>query len=323
VAPGTFAWIQPNGGWGEANAGLVIGRDASLLIDTLWDESLARGMLAAMAPHLDGAPIRMVLNTHQDGDHWWGNGAMPAEAEIITCEPSRRAMDAEASPQQLARLTRQARRGRHLPGSIGALSRLVYGMLSPYDLARVRLRYPDRVFDERTLELDVGGRRAELRVLGPAHTPGDTIVHLSDVGVVFAADLLFVGAIPVMWHGPSTGWLAALQTMLDLDASVYVPGHGDVGDRSAVESMQRFWEWLRNGVRDLRGKHGTALAISQALIGGAGFDEWRHWECPERLLISVTAVMRELEGKPPMKVTPAVRARLFRQVAMLKQRIGA
>ncbi len=77
------------------------------------------------------------------------------------------------------------------------------------------------------------------------------------------------------------------------------------------------------GVRDLRGKHDTALSISQALIGGAGFDEWRDWECPERLLISVTAVMRELEGKPPMKVTPAVRARLFRQVAMLGQRIGA
>jgi cyclase len=323
LAPGTFAWLQPNGAWGEANAGLVVGEGQSLLIDTLWDEALARAMLGAMAPHLTDAPIRTVLNTHQDGDHWWGNGAMPDEAEIVTCEASRRAMDAEASPRELARLARGAGRGRRLPGSVGALSRLVHGMLSPYDLARVRLRYPDRVFAADALDLDVGGRRAELRVLGPAHTPGDTIVHLPDCGVVFAADLLFVGAIPVMWHGPSERWLAALQTMLDLDATIYVPGHGDVGDRASVESMQRFWRWLRAGVRDLGGEGGSALRISEALLGDTGFDEWRGWECPERLLITVAAVMRELAGRPPMKVTSAVRARLFRQVAILKQRIEA
>jgi cyclase len=144
-----------------------------------------------------------------------------------------------------------------------------------------------------------------------------------DVGVVFAADLLFVGAVPVMWHGPSERWLAALQTMLDLDATIYVPGHGDVGDRSSVESMQRFWNWLRAGVRNLGDPGWSASRISEALIRDPGFDGWRDWECPERLLISVTAVMRELAGQPRMKVTSAVRARLFRQVAMLKQRIEA
>jgi len=323
LAPGTFAWLQPNGAWGEANAGLVIGDDRALLIDTLWDESLAATMLAAMSARLADAPIRTVLNTHQDGDHWWGNGAVPRSAEIVTCGPSRRAMDAESSPRELARLTRLAGAGRRLPGSIGGLSRLVHGMLSPFDLAAVRLRYPDTVFEERELELDVGGRMVVLRVLGPAHTPGDTIAHLPDVGVVFAADLLFVGAIPVMWHGPSAGWLAALDAMLDLDATVFVPGHGDVGDRSSVESMRRFWMWLRGGVRDARRAGRSALETSADLIASPGFDEWRDWECPERLLITVTSVMRELDGRPPMAVTPPVRARLFRQVALLQQRIGA
>jgi cyclase len=323
LGPGTFAWIQPNGGWGEANAGLLVGNGESLLVDTLWDESLARAMLDAMAPKLVDAPIRTVLNTHQDGDHWWGNGAVPRDAEIIACEASRRAMDNEASPKELARLTRQASRGRRLPGSVGALSRLVYSMLSPYDLGGVHLRYPDRTFAEDTSELVVGGRRAELRVLGPAHTPGDTIVFVPDARVVFAADLLFVGAIPVMWHGPSERWLAALQRMLDLDATIYVPGHGDVGDRSSVESMQRFWDWLRAGVLELDGRRSSPLGVSETLIRDPGFDEWREWECPERLLISVTAVMREVAGQSPMKVTSAVRARLFRQVALLERRIAA
>lgn len=108
VAPRAYAWLQPNGAWGEANAGLIVGDGASMLIDTLWDESLARQMLEAMATHVRDAPIRTVLNTHSDGDHWWGNAAMPPEAEIITCMPSREAMDAESSPQALARLARLA-----------------------------------------------------------------------------------------------------------------------------------------------------------------------------------------------------------------------
>ena len=35
VADRTWAWLQPNGGLGESNAGLVIGQGESLLVDTL------------------------------------------------------------------------------------------------------------------------------------------------------------------------------------------------------------------------------------------------------------------------------------------------
>jgi cyclase len=320
VAPGAYAWLQPNGAWGEANAGLIVGNGASIVIDTLWDESLARQMLDAMAAHVRNAPIRTVLNTHSDGDHWWGNATMPADAEIITCTPSRTAMDAESSPQELARLARLARLTHRAPGSIGGLSTYIGDMLSPFDLAAVRLRYPDRTFDERTA-LDVGGREVQLLVLGPAHTPGDTIAYLPDARVVFAADLVFVKAIPVMWHGPSAGWLRALDTLLALDAHVYVPGHGDIAGPPELEAMKRFWTWLRDAAADRRAAAQDPLTATEALIRSGGFDEFRDWECPERLLISVAALNRELAGQPPMEVSPAVRGRLFRQVATLQQRL--
>ena len=79
VAPRTWAWLQPNGGLGESNAGLVVGDGASLLVDTLWDERLTRRMLDAMAPALADAPLRRAFVTHPDGDHWWGNAALPPE----------------------------------------------------------------------------------------------------------------------------------------------------------------------------------------------------------------------------------------------------
>ncbi len=318
VGPGLYAWLQPNGAWGEANAGLVVGEGESLLIDTLWDERLAARMLGEMAPITAAAPITRVVNTHSDGDHWWGNGMVPDDAEIITCVPSRDAMDLEASPRELARLTYLARLGRRAPGSIGGLARYIDDMLSPFNLRPVRPRYPTRTFEDE-LSLEVGGREVRLIVLGPAHTRGDTVAFVPDAGVVFAADLVFDGAIPVMWHGPSSGWVRALDVLIDLDARVYVPGHGDVTDRDGVMLVKRFWEWLRAECEKSRAAGAKPFAAAEGLLRSDGFGPWREWECPERILISVVAVYRELAGEPPMSVSPAVRARLFRQVARLER----
>lgn len=69
----TYAWLVPNGAWGEANAGLVVGDGVSLLIDTLWDVPFTQQMLNAMQSITANAPIETVVNTHADGDHFFGN----------------------------------------------------------------------------------------------------------------------------------------------------------------------------------------------------------------------------------------------------------
>ncbi|MGB2710532.1 MAG: MBL fold metallo-hydrolase, partial [Conexibacter sp.] len=81
LAPRTWAWLQPNGGLGESNAGLIAGDGAALLVDTLWDERLTHAMLAAMAPQLAAAPLRQAFVTHPDGDHWWGNAVLGPEVD--------------------------------------------------------------------------------------------------------------------------------------------------------------------------------------------------------------------------------------------------
>ena len=96
------AWLQPNGALGESNACLVVGDGASLLVDTLWDPPLTRRMLAAMAPLTADAPIATLVNSHSDGDHWWGNQEL-AGAEIVAIVKH---ADREASG------TRGAQRGR-------------------------------------------------------------------------------------------------------------------------------------------------------------------------------------------------------------------
>ena len=82
LGDGCFAYLQPDGGWGWSNAGLVVGDGQSLLVDTLFDLHLTAEMLDAMAPHTAAAPISHVVNTHANGDHCYGN-QLVAGAEII------------------------------------------------------------------------------------------------------------------------------------------------------------------------------------------------------------------------------------------------
>jgi len=83
LAPGLHAWVDPGGGWGRSNAGLIVAGDEALLIDTQWDERATRAMLDA-APLGPNVTIRTLINTHADGDHTWGNAAVGAEQVIAT-----------------------------------------------------------------------------------------------------------------------------------------------------------------------------------------------------------------------------------------------
>jgi cyclase len=64
------AWLVPDGSWGWSNAGVIVGEGESLLVDTLFDLAMTREMLAAIAPVVGSRPIRTVVNTHANGDHW-------------------------------------------------------------------------------------------------------------------------------------------------------------------------------------------------------------------------------------------------------------
>ena len=220
VASGIHAWLQPNGAWGESDAGLIVGAEESLLIDTLWDLALTGKMLDAMKSLTDEAPIRTLVNTHGDGDHWWGNQLVGAQQILATEAAMTHEMQA-VTPASMAALrwlgSALALAGRSpVPypsrSSLGASGQFLLGMAAPYDHRGITLTRPTRAFSGR-LDLDIGGRRVELIEVGPAHTHGDLIVHVPDARTVFAADVAFIGSTPVMWVGPFDRWLRALDVI--------------------------------------------------------------------------------------------------------------
>src|ERR1700751_482737 len=70
VGDGLYAYLQPDGGWGWSNAGLVVGGEGALLVDTLFDLHLTERMLREMRRAVPAAQrIETLVNTHAHGDH--------------------------------------------------------------------------------------------------------------------------------------------------------------------------------------------------------------------------------------------------------------
>jgi glyoxylase-like metal-dependent hydrolase (beta-lactamase superfamily II) len=272
-------------------------------------------MLSAVEGISAGAPITTVVNTHPDPDHWWGNAELPG-AEVVAAQAAAVAMRHEATPERLAGLRRISQLTGRVPGRVGQAGRYVAGMLEPFALEDVTLRFPDRTFTGRSAET-IGGRAVELIDLGAAHTASDSVVLVPDARVAYTGDLLFADVTPVMWHGPVTEWLRALDAIAALEADVFVPGHGPVSTRRRLRGLQDYWTWLHASVGEARQAGRSPTQTCRHLIATREFQAFAAWENPERLYINVATIDRQLTGKGPIPDHPLARAKAFDGVAHL------
>jgi glyoxylase-like metal-dependent hydrolase (beta-lactamase superfamily II) len=290
VGDGLFAYLQPDGGWGWSNAGLICGEGTSLLVDTLYDLHLTREMLAAMEPVAQRHPIDAAVNTHANPDHCFGNELLPSTAEIYASAATAGEMD-ELSPEMLQGL-------KSAPGMPSELAEFVEIAFGPFDFAGISVRHPSQTFQGQ-LDLRVGDRSVTFLELGPAHTGGDTIIHVPGADAVFTGDLLFVHGTPIVWASLSN-WISACDRILALNASLLIPGHGPVTDTSGVRDVQRYLRYVQAAARE-RFEAGMSAQDAADDIDISPFSDWGE---PERLAANVLAAYRELDpGRP--KTTPA------------------
>jgi cyclase len=280
LGEGCFAYLQPDGGWGWSNAGLVVGDGSSLLVDTLFDLRLTRDMLATMSPLTAAAPIATLVNTHANGDHCYGNQLVD-RAEIIATTAAAHEMT-EVPPSLLAGLTTA-------DGDVGELFRRFFGA---FDFDGIEMRMPTRTFDGR-LEVEVGGRTVELIEVGPAHTAGDAIAYVPSARTVYTGDILFIGGTPIVWAGPLTNWVAACDLMLGLDVDTVVPGHGPVTDKSGVAEVRDYLAFVESAAsaRQAAGVDAWEAARDIAREIGAN-TEFNGWGEFGRIAVNVDTVYR-------------------------------
>jgi cyclase len=296
VAAGTHAYLQPDGGWGWSNAGLVVDGEATLLVDTLFDLKLTADMLDTMRRAVPAAAaIGTVVNTHANGDHCWGNQLL-RDAEIIGSRACAEEMGG-LPPALLAALAMSPPEGPQ-----GDLVRTMFGA---FDFTGIEVVPPTTTFDGE-LSLQVGDTAVELIEVGPAHTQGDVIVHVPSQGVVYTGDILFNGGHPIVWAGPVANWMAACDRIIALDAPTVVPGHGAVCGPDEVRAQRDYFAFLTDEVRPRAEAGMTPMDAARDIDLGpyAGMTE------RERLVANVAAVFRDL-GMP----APADAATLLQEMA--------
>lgn len=302
IGNGLYAWLQPDGGWGWSNAGLIRDGEQALLVDTLFDMTLTREMLAAMedATGLGASRISTIVNTHANGDHCHGNGCCP-QAQIIASEASAREM-AEVTPATLAMLKAAG-------AKLGPAGAYFAEVFAPFDFENVEDRAPTRTFSG-VLDVKVGDKDVRLIEVGPAHTGGDVLVYVPGDRAVFTGDILFIGGTPLMWAGPVRNWIAACEMIIGMDVDVIVPGHGPITDKAGVRRVADYLGYID---REARRRYDAGLSVRDAALDIAP-GEFSSWGDAERIAVNVDSLYREYRGDG--KITPVIE--LFALMAELR-----
>jgi cyclase len=284
VAAGVYAYLQPDGSWGWSNAGLIAGGETTMLVDTLFDLRLTQEMLDAMRRAVPAAAsIDTLVNTHADPDHTFGN-QLAGGAEIIASARAAEEMLGGESPEALRGLMAAA-------PQLGPAGEYLLRAFSAFDFDGIRLVTPTRTFDG-ALELAVGDVRVSLTEVGPAHTRGDTLVHLPRERVLFAGDILFAGGHPTIWDGSVDGWIAACGRILAMDVELIVPGHGPITGKDAVRELRDYLVYVRAEAEEAF-RAGLPIRDAAARIDLSAYAGWGN---PERVVMFVDAVYRRLAG---------------------------
>lgn len=288
LGDGCFGYLQPDGGWGWSNAGLIVGDGISLLVDTLFDLHLTADMLDSMSFLTESAPVGSLVNTHANGDHCYGN------SEVATRWPTADIVASSAAADEMPNVPPSMLHAlNEAPGEVGELFR---GFFGEFDFAGIELTLPTTTFDAQ-MSVDVGGRTVELIEVGPAHTDGDVIVHVPDCSTVYTGDILFIGGTPIVWAGPLSNWVAACDRMLAMDVQTVVPGHGPITDAAGIRNVRDYLAFVDE---EAAGRHAAGIdAFDAARDIGAllGADE-RFAELGEygRIAVNVDTVYRSLDA---------------------------
>lgn len=282
---GAYAYIQPDGGWGWSNAGLIVDGDESLLVDTLFDETLTKSMLDTMrdATGLGAKDITTLVNTHANGDHTYGNRLVEG-AEIIASEASAKEME-EVPPEFLAAMIKGA-------PDLGPVGDYLIKSFGAFDFENVGYTLPTKTFSG-SLSVKVGDKDVELIEVGPCHTHGDVLVHVPDDRVVYTGDILFIEGTPLMWQGPVKNWIKACDLIKSMDVDYIVPGHGPLTDRAGVQKVSDYLSYVD---QEARKRFDAGMDWKEA-VRDIAIGDYSSWIDAERIAVNVNTLFKEYSGE--------------------------
>lgn len=287
IGNGHFAFLQPDGGWGWNNTGLITDGDQTLLVDTMYDEHLTGEMLDEVQRRLGitAKDIDRVVNTHANGDHTYGNRCV-CHAEIITSRASADEFDALTPATMLGIMA-------HATGE-GLSAKFLRHAFGSFDFAGVQLTGPTMTFSGQ-LDLKVGDKPVTILEVGPAHTQGDILVHSPTDKVVYTGDILFIDSTPIIWAGPVSNWVKAIDWILENpDIDIVVPGHGPVCDKARARELRGYLVYIDT---EARKRYDAGMSPVDACFDIA-LSDYASWGDAERIVLNIDSLYKGYSGQP-------------------------
>src|SRR5580658_10013108 len=225
AAPFKVHDLKPNVYWvegGGGNSGVIVGEKGVIVIDAKTTPAGGKELLDDIAK-ITPKPVTTVILTHSDGDHVNGLASFPAGITIIAHENNKKEQEAAL-----------AAGGRGSPPA---------GHL------------PTQVVTKNKESLKINSVKLEVLHWAPAHTSGDLVVYLPGQQIVFTADIIAAQLPDPLIHleknGSSEGWITTTKGIAGLNADQFVPGHGDVQTKAAIQKREADAAAKRAKIKDL------------------------------------------------------------------------
>lgn len=256
IADGVWATIADprQGQQCYSNGGVIAGRDAVLIVEGHFQPEGA-ALEIEVARTASKAPIRGVVNTHYHLDHTFGNvgyarqgiailahersGPLMKQGYVRMSESDRRARLAplEQRLSQAASTVDRDRKARDLE--------VMTWIVDSINNASLALPTEPLATADLPKRIDLGGLTAVIE-FHPGHSPTDLVIRVPERDVVFAGDLFFSRAYPVVADSDILAWRRVVDTLAGYGRQTQVvPGHGALGSIEQVRQQAAVMDDLR------------------------------------------------------------------------------
>ncbi|GGG13701.1 hypothetical protein GCM10010924_48530 [Rhizobium wenxiniae] len=215
----------------------------NVLVDTLATPALCRQALGLLAEHMAARPL-LVINSHMDWDHFWGNAALDRGVPIIA-----HATASDRLRQPTARKTLEEKKRKRR-------------------FQDVEIFAPTMTFTGEIMTVHGGDLTLEL-IHTPGHTPDHVAVWIPELRTCLAVDAVEF-PIPEVWSSDPAdlrALCASLTRIRDLQADYVVLAHGQSAAPAVVDANLRYFARLRGRVAGLS----DVRTDASVLAGREGF----------------------------------------------------
>ncbi len=221
IAPDVYVFPGTDG---DANAGVVIGDQGVVVIDSSSTPETARALKAEIK-RLTPKPILYVVFTHFHGDHTFSVHELAPTKGIIAHVYTKDYLS-EHGAEHLTQYR---------------------AMLGETKTQGAKVTLPTITFPDM-YSIPLGKHHILLFYQGRGHTRGDIVAYLPTAQALFTGDLAYAGRLPWMGDGYAKEWQQTLDRLAVLNVTKIVPGHGKWGGMPVLTTFREYLTDLYSAV---------------------------------------------------------------------------